>query len=257
MATLAASQRTGTSDDRFFLVTSLCMALLVFAGFSFHLFMGRSNFASPPVVHAHALVFMGWVVLYLAQNVLISANAVAWHKRLGWVGAGWMIAMVVLGTAVTVRLVQIGHAPFFFTPLMFLVMDPLSVITFAVLTTAAIVLRRQTQWHRRLHYSGMSLLLGPALGRLIPMPLLIPYAYEAVFLTVLIFPAIGIVADLRRSGKVHPAWWWGLGTIVGSTLLVEVIVHSPAGDALYRAVTAGTPGAATPARAYPPWPQHP
>lgn len=257
MATLAASQRTETRDDRFFLITSICMALVVFTGFSFNLAMGRSSFASPPIVHAHALVFMGWVVLYLAQNVLISADAVAWHKRLGWVGAGWVIAMVVLGTAVTIRLVRIGHAPFFFTPVQFLILDPMLILTFAGLTAAAIVNRRRTEWHRRLHYSGMALLLGPALGRLLPMPLLIPYAYEVDFLATLIFPVIGIVADLRRTGRVHPAFWWGLGAIVASTALVDVITYSPVGATLYRVTTAGSPGAQVPGYAYPPWPQHP
>lgn len=233
------------------------MAFVLFAGFSFQLAMGRSSFASPPIVHAHALVFMGWVVLYLLQNVFVATGAIALHKRLGWIGAGWMIAMIVLGIAVTLRLVETGRVPFFFTPLMFLVMDPMSVITFAGLTTAAIICRRQTQWHRRLHYSGMSLLLGPGLGRLLPLPLLIPYAYETLVLVILIFPMIGIIADLRRTGTVHPAWWWGIGTIVASTLLVEVIVHTPIGEAVYRSVTAGTPAATIGARVYPPWPTHP
>lgn len=254
MASVAAPQRVRT-DDRFFLITSIAMALIIFAAFSLQLGMGRSSFGgSPPIVHAHALVFMGWVVLYLLQNVFVASGAIAWHKRLGWVGAGWMIAMVVLGTIVTLRLVQGGHAPFFFTPLMFLVMDPLSVVTFAGLTTAAIVYRKRTQWHRRLHYAGMSILLGPALGRLLPLPLMIPYAFEATSLAVLVFPVIGVVADLRRSGRVHPAWWWGLGTIMAFNVAVEAIVLTPVGDAVYRGVTAGTPGAAKSPRAYPPPP---
>ena len=233
------------------------MTLVIFAGFSLQLGMGRSSFASPPIVHAHALVFMGWVVLYLVQNVFVATGSVALHKRLGWIGAGWMVAMVVLGTVVTVRLVQAGHAPFFFTPVMFLIMDPLSVLTFAGLSAAAIVYRRRTEWHRRLHYSGMCVLLGPAIGRLIPMPLLIPYAYEAVFVGVMIFPVIGIVADLRRTGRVHPAWWWGVGTIIASTLLVEAIVHTPVGGTIYRGVTAGTPGASKEPSVYPPFPSAP
>ncbi|MBE7608299.1 hypothetical protein G6O43_25645, partial [Salmonella enterica subsp. enterica serovar 4:-:1,2] len=67
--------------------------------------------------------------------------------------------------------------------------------TFAALIVAAIVRRRQTEWHRRLNFSGMALLLGPAYGRLLPMPFLIPYAYEVDTLAVLILPVIGIVFD--------------------------------------------------------------
>jgi hypothetical protein len=254
MASLAEPHPIVAKDDRFFFVTSLIMAAIVVAGFSLMIVTGRSSFASPPIVHAHAVVFMGWVVLYVTQNALVARGSIALHRRLGWIGAGWIVAMVVLGTVVTVRLVRLGHAPFFFPPALFLVLNPVSILTFAGLTAAAIVRRRQTEWHRRLHFSGMALLLGPAYGRLLPMPFLIPYAYEVDFLAVLIFPVIGIIADLRRSGKVHPAWWWGLGTIVGSTLLVEAIAYSPVGTALYHAATAGSPGASVAPLAYPPFP---
>lgn len=230
------------------------MAAIVVAGFSLMIVTGRSSFASPPIVHAHAVVFMGWVVLYVTQNALVARGSIALHRRLGWIGAGWIVAMVVLGTIVTVRLVRLGHAPFFFPPALFLVLNPVTILTFAALTTAAIVRRRQTEWHRRLHFSGMALLLGPAYGRLLPMPFLIPYAYEVDVLAVLIFPIVGMVFDLRRTGKVHPAWWWGLAAIIGSTVLSEAITYSPLGTALYRAATAGSPGASVAPLAYPPFP---
>ncbi|WP_232280374.1 hypothetical protein [Sphingomonas sp. PAMC 26605] len=233
------------------------MAATIFAGFSLSLALGRSSFGSPPIVHAHALVFMGWVVLYVAQNILATRGSIALHRRLGWVATGWVVAMVVLGTLVTIRLIRIGHAPFFFLPVQFLVLDPVVVLTFAGLTAAAIVLRRATQWHRRLHYCGMALLVGPALGRLLPMPLLIPYAYEVDVAAVLVFPLIGVVADIRRSGGVHPAWWWGIGTILASTVLIELITFSALGATLYALTVAGSPAAAVPGYAFPPFPGMP
>ena len=254
MASLAEPHSAVAKDDRFFFITSLIMAAIVVAGFSLMIVTGRSSFASPPIVHAHAVVFMGWVVLYVTQNALVARGSIALHRRLGWIGAGWIVAMVVLGTIVTVRLVRLGHAPFFFPPALFLVLNPVTILTFAALTSAAIVRRRQTEWHRRLHFSGMALLLGPAYGRLLPMPFLIPYAYEVDVLAVLILPIVGMVFDLRRTGKVHPAWWWGLAAIIGSTVLSEAITYSPLGTALYRAATAGSPGASVAPLAYPPFP---
>ena len=179
MATLAAVPNRSDDADRFFLWSALAMALTIFAGFSLQLAAGRSSFSAPPLVHAHALIFMGWVVLYVAQNVFVARDTMTLHRRLGWIGAGWMVAMVIMGCAVTLAMVRRGQVPFFFQPLQFLVFDPLAVITFAGLTTAAIMLRRQTEWHRRLHFCGMALLLGPAFGRLLPMPLLAPWSYEA------------------------------------------------------------------------------
>lgn len=254
MATVADHLTIAPKGGRFFLYTSIAMAVVIVAAFALQLGAGRSSFGAPPIVHAHAVVFMGWVVLYLAQNIFVARRARALHRALGWIGAGWMVAMVALGVIVTVRLVRMGHAPFFFTPLKFLLLNPVSVIAFAGLTIAAIAMRRDTSWHARLHYCAMANLLGPAFGRLLPMPLLIPYAFEATSVALLIFPAIGIVADLRGRAHVHPAWWWGTGVLVGSILLIELLAVSAPGLALYAAVTAGSPGAGVAPMAYPPAP---
>lgn len=256
MATIAQQSHGAatTSDDRFFVRAAFVMALVIVAGFSTQLAMGRSSFASPLLVHAHAIVFMGWVTIYVVQNVLATSGRIDLHRKLGWLAAGWMVAMVVLGCLVTVAMVRRGQVPFFFQPLHFLVFDPLAVFTFAGLTTAAIVMRRRTDWHRRLHFCGMSLLLGPAFGRLLPLPLFAPWSFEATAAATLIFPLIGVVADIRRSGHAHPAWRWGIGTIVGSLLLTEVIAYGPLGPPLYRAVTAGSPGAKVAPLDFPPPP---
>jgi len=82
---------------------------------------------------------------------------------------------------------------------------------------------------------------------LLPLPLLQPWAWETAFAVTLIFPAVGIWVDARRIGRVHPAWQWGLGVTFAAFFLVEAVTYSPVGAALYRAVTAGSPGAAVPA----------
>ncbi|MFN9848617.1 MAG: hypothetical protein ACK56C_09620 [Alphaproteobacteria bacterium] len=250
---LAPDQR----DDRFFLGAAIAMAVVLVAGFSVQLSMGRSSFSAPLMVHAHAVVFMGWLGIYLLQNIFVATGRSALHRRLGWIGAGWILAMLVLGCAVTVDMARRGEVPFFFRPLQFLVFDILSLLTFVGLTTAAIALRRQTGWHRRLHFCAMAILLGPGLGRLLPMPLLTPWAWEATFVVSLIFPLIGMWADHRRSGRVHPAWGRGLAAMFGMLLVVEAVTYSPFGEALYRAAVAGSPGEAVAPLAFPPPPGPP
>ncbi|MEA3081360.1 MAG: hypothetical protein QOD54_1028, partial [Sphingomonadales bacterium] len=148
-----------SADDRFFVRGAIVMALTIVAGFSFQHAMGRSTFASPPLVHAHAIIFMGWVAIYLTQNLLIGAGRVDIHRKLGWIALGWIFPMVLLGCLVTLAMVRRGQVPFFFRPLQVLVFDPMTLFTFAGLTLAAVTLRRRTDWHRRLHFCGMSLLL--------------------------------------------------------------------------------------------------
>ncbi|MEG3163058.1 hypothetical protein U1701_00450 [Sphingomonas sp. PB2P19] len=257
MATLAPRQQSGSADDRYFVMTSLLMAGIIFLGFSVQLAMGRSSFGAPLIVHLHALVFMGWVTIYVAQATFAATANRALHRRLGWLGTVWIAPMVVLGIAVTVLMVRRGHAPFFFPPAQFLVLNPLSVLTFAGLAWTAVALRRQTAWHRRLHYCGMAVLVGPAFGRLLPMPLLVPWAFEVTSACILLFPLAGIIADRRRTGRIHPASLWGAGIVALSILATDMLAYSPAGATLYRAVTAGSPGAVVAPYAFAPPPPGP
>jgi hypothetical protein len=247
MATIAGrSLSASRSDDGLFLGGAIAMTLVIVCGFSLQLAAGRSTFSSPLLVHAHAVVFMGWVALYLLQNIFVATGRMTLHRKLGWIATGWMVAMLVLGCAVTLAMARRGQVPFFFRPLHFLVFDPLSLFTFVGLTTAAIILRRQTDWHRRLHFCGMSMLLAPGFGRLLPLPLLAPWAWEATFAASLLFPLAAVAVDVRRTGRVHPAWTWGVATIFAFFVLVEGITYSPIGTAFYDAVTAGSPGAKIP-----------
>ena len=244
MATLAQQPPATTSgDERFFLRAAVLMTITIISGFSLQYLMGRSTFAAPIRVHIHAFFFMGWVGIYLLQNIFVATGRMRFHRRLGWIAAFWIVPMVVMGCYVTAAMVRNGTVPFFFRPLQFLVFDPVTVITFAGLTVAAVRMRRRTQWHRRLHYCGMSLLLMPAFRRLLPLPLLQPWAWEAAFAAAFLFPIGGVIADIRRSGRIHPAWHWGMAVMIGSFVLTEAITYSPAGTALYAAVTKGSPGA--------------
>ena len=254
MATTAYPQTRSANAESFWPIGALIMALVQVAGFSTSLAFGRSSFNAPIYVHIHAFLFFGWVWLFLLQSMLAERAGMALHRRLGWLAVGWIPAMVFMGIFVTVAMARRGNVPFFFQPLYFLVMDPVLVLTFAGLAGSAIALRRKTQWHRRLMFCGMAVLTGTGFGRLLPMPLMIPYAGEAALGATLLFPIAGVIRDLIRHGKVHPAWLWGIGAIVGGQLLVAIIIHSPVGDALYRVATQGSPGAAIAPMAYPPFP---
>jgi hypothetical protein len=258
MATVAEQPFVpSVGDERFFLRGAIIMAIIIAAGFSFQLAMGRSTFASPVRVHVHAILFMGWVAIFLTQNILVATGRIGLHRKLGWVAAAWMVSMVVSGIVVTVAMVRAGTVPFFFQPLHFLIFDPVAVLTFGGLTAAAILLRRRTEWHRRLHFCGMTILISPAFGRLLPMPLLQPWAWEAAFVASLLFPLAGMWADVRRSGQVHPAWKWGVAAVIGSFALTQAITYSPVGTAIYAKVTDGSKGAAVPPLEFQPPPEGP
>jgi hypothetical protein len=256
------SSAAGRSDEpvrseTFAVKLAIAMAVTVVAGFSLQLAMGRSSFGSPLRVHVHAVLFMGWVALFVTQTVLATRGPLALHRKLGWLAAGWMVAMIGAALTVIVRMAQNGTVPFFFTPQQFLIADPADLFAFAGLTVAAIAMRRQTDWHLRLHLGAMTLLTGPAFGRLLPLPLLVPYAFEAAAFATLVFPIAGMIRDKRVLGRVHPAWFVTLGAFAAYNVAYEAIGYSPVGAAIYRMATDGTPGAQIDPLAYPPPPAGP
>ena len=257
MATLHASRVPRTAERaerRFFLIMALVMALLNVAAFGMFAAMGISTFHAPLYVHVHALLFFGWVALYVAQNAFAASGAMALHRRLGWLGFGWAFAMILVGTFITVMDVRLGRVPFIFTPAYFLVMNPLNVLVFAGLLWAGIAVRRNTGWHRRLIYSAMATIMGPAFGRLLPPPILISAGVPVVICLLLAFIAIGALRDQIKYGRVHPAWAVGAAVQLGMWASISLIANSALGTAIYETAVAGSPAAHIPPHVKAPFP---
>jgi hypothetical protein len=254
MASIAPAQPQSGNADNFFRTMAIMMALVIVAGFSMQYLAGRSSFAARPLVHLHGLAFMGWVGIFVTQAWLATHGPISLHRKLGWIGAGWIILLLVMGSWISIDVTQRGTAPFFFRPQHFLIANPLSLIVFAGLSWAAIRLRRQTDWHMRLHICAMAAIIGPGFGRLLPMPLLIPYAFEIAGIAGLLFPLAGMIRDKRKFGRVHPAWLLGVLAILAVIPASHLIGNSAVGDAIYKAVTAGQPGANVPGLQFAPPP---
>lgn len=250
MATLAPHAPRMADNDRFYFGLALAMASVLVAGFGFNLGMGRSSFAVPLVWHVHAVVFMTWVGIFLAQTWFATRGPMVLHRRLGWIATFWVVLMVVMGIAITVATIRRGTTPFFFQPQHFVIANPLGLLAFAGLTFAAVRLRRATDWHRRLQICAFATLMGPGLGRLLPAPLFMPYAFEIPVIVGLLFLVPAMIRDRMRTGKVHLAWWWGIATILVTVLVARIVAPTSLGDAIYAAVTAGSPGAALPGMAF-------
>lgn len=243
MATVPFANGADRDEARFFFTMGCLMAATIVAGFSFNFIAGRSSLASPLLFHVHGLVMVGWMAIYLAQNALIFADNVALHRRLGWIAVLWVPLIVTTGMLMTRHSLQSYGGPPFFDKNQFLISNPLQLLGFAGLVAWAIIVRRNTGWHRRLMFCAFAVLVGPGIGRLFPMPLFIPYAWYVSVFVPLIFPLIGMLADRRRYGKAHPAWLWGIGTVLVLQIAADLVAYSPLGYAITGQVLAGTPGA--------------
>ena len=74
----------------------------------------------------------------------------------------------------------------------------------SAVTMARVMTQRQISppsEHDRFFVRG-TLLLGPGFGRLLPMPLLAPWAWKATFAATMLFPMVGMLADRRRDRRL-------------------------------------------------------
>lgn len=238
------------ADTGFFMIMAALMSVTIFAGFALNLAMGRSTFSVPAVYHVHAGIFFGWVALYMAQAWSITTGRVELHKSLGRLGYIWAPVMVAMGFAIMVASMRRAGGPFFFDQNEFLVSNTMLLVLFAVLVIVALRRQRYTGWHRRLMLVAMSILTGPGLGRLLPMPLLIPNAWRIMMVVTLVWPAIGMIRDWRSDGRVHPAYLWGVGAIIAVQVVADLIAYSAFGVSLTQSLLEGTPGGERPMHAY-------
>lgn len=110
---------------------------------------------------------------------------------------------------------------------LFLAMDILAILGFGVLTFTAICLREHAGWHKRLMLSGTVMVIGPALGRVAATLSFGDFTPFAVIAAMLLFLLAGIVFDFAVLRRVHPAYWWGVGSVVFVQAITGPIGFSP------------------------------
>ncbi len=146
--------------------------------------------------------------------------------------------MVPLGLATNLLAVKRGATPPFFTPAQMMAADGFDLLLFASLFTAAVLLRKQAAWHKRLMLCATVLLAWPAIGRLSPLRSfglsgIIPASIVLLILLALVGPAFDLVT--RR--RIHPAYLWGVGLIIAAQPLHALIAASPPVQALAHSLT--------------------
>ncbi|WP_327752603.1 hypothetical protein VVT58_09825 [Sphingobium sp. SJ10-10] len=228
MDAAASTVPASVRNNGFYLGMSVAIAATVIGGFGSFALRGFVDVGRVPYwVHVHGAVFVSWTLLFVMQNAFAHRGSMALHRRMGWVAVGLATAMVPLGVVTACMAVVLNRVPPFFTPTIFLALSALELIAFITLLTGAIRLRRSTEWHRRLMLCAMVAIIGPAFGRLLPMPLLGPWGGLAVMSGQMLFVAAGVVHDLASRGRVHPAYAVGAAVILVEGLAVPILAATP------------------------------
>lgn len=239
-ATAIGAVQRQARERRIFTGMAMLIAMTVIGGFGSFALRGMVDVARVPWwVHVHALSLIAWTLMFLAQTLLILRGRADVHRQLGWVAAGLACFLVPWGIVTSILAVQMGRIPPFFTPGVFLLLGPLDMLAFAGLTMAAVLLRNRSDWHKRLMLCGTIAMLEPAFGRILPMPLLGPWAGASATLMQLVYVGLAMHGDVRMWKAVHPAYVWGVAVIVARCVLVEVLGHMPVAASIAATLMAG------------------
>jgi hypothetical protein len=148
------------------------------------------------------------MVLLVVQSSLIAAGRTTLHRQLGVAGAALAVAMMGLGAYVAVTRFQAGlmEPPPGLPAGALLAVALASIVVFPVLFGAALLLRRRTDFHKRLVIVATLELVTAAVAR---WPGVTPLGPPAFFGITDLFLVALVVYDFTTRGRLHPATLWG------------------------------------------------
>jgi hypothetical protein len=221
--------------DRNFHLTLLALAwvgILMGFGGSISRHLAQKQPAYPLIVHVHGVVFLGWLVLFTVQILLVRWRKLAAHRQLGVAMAAVAVVMIFLGPATALhmqrlKLNQAGSDP------AFLSIQLTDLIAFGGLVAAGMWLRRDPASHRRLMLLGTLYITDAGFARWLGdrlsawwgggTPGFWAGSYAHITLLML---AVGVY-DLFTRRRVHPAWVAGLAWVGANQAVALALYGAP------------------------------
>lgn len=217
-------------DRQFFARMTIGIAVFVVFGFGQFAALGRVDYRHVPLwFHAHGALMLSWLTLAVVQTQLaarLSSPALALHRRMGWLALAYIAAIPLVGGMALYSALSQQLVPPFFSPPFFLALNACFLLGFAATVLLAVLRRRETAWHARLILAANIMLLDPALGRLLPMPLLGQNGEWLSMAAEMVPFAMLARHDQRQMGNVHPATMLGVGSNMALHILTALLAQS-------------------------------
>jgi len=196
----------------------------------------------PLIIHLHALVYVGWLVLLATQILLVRTGRVAVHRRLGMAALILLPLMLILGPVAAI--VAVAGNPYMPDKwIAWLSVQFTNAFGSAVLLAAGFLMRRNAPAHKRLMLMGTIALTEPGFGRIWEAQLsalwgdgYLPLYISTYMGTVLLMVAVGVY-DLATRKRLHPAYIAAALWIFANELLADWLFHQPGWLAAMKAMT--------------------
>jgi hypothetical protein len=234
--------------SKFYLTMAGVFIAIAFGGFfeTYWLQVARGTFNGSAMLHLHGILFFAWTLFFFSQARLVANRKLRSHRSWGLLGISLATAMLFAGLTVAIQGLHarvdagegdVGRA--------FVIVPVTAILAFAGFAAAAIANVRRPEWHKRFMLVATVSVLQAAIARFFFLaatgggpgmrPGLFPpppdrAVFMGAFVTDLLLVA-AMVHDRRSHGRVHAAYWWGLGLTVAVQLSRPLIAHT---DAWYR-----------------------
>jgi hypothetical protein len=222
--------------SRFFLVMAIVLFLPVAVGFGPTFFLrpwsGAKDYLGGPFpVHLviHGSVLSAWYLLFIVQTTLVAAHRVDLHRRLGVIGVGLAVAVVVASVVTIVR--SVPRATILGLPaevsLGIVLGDTAALVGFVAYVAGGVYLRRNAAAHKRLMLLAATVIVGPAFSTARPIGrALEPWLPGSG----LVFPIACMLAlvvyDVVTRKRVHPATLFGIAMFFATAVAVGIVGFS-------------------------------
>jgi hypothetical protein len=216
------------AENRRFLgyfLSAVLISAIMFVGFAKNFYL-RAWIGTRPMtamVHVHGLIMTAWILLFLAQTLLVANGRSDLHRKLGVIGAFLALIVVALGLYTISNSILRRHPdanPNLFA-LLFVAFDGLSLLLFGGLVIAALRVRRRPQVHRRLMLMALVSLLPPAFGRFAAY--FTHVGVSEIVLGLMCATVLScIVIDKVRHRRPHPALVWPGALVVAVNISTYV-----------------------------------
>jgi hypothetical protein len=247
------SQSVPRRTPGFYFGFAIACALVAFLGFAptYWLPLLSGSLQIPPLVHLHAALQFGWVLLFIAQAGLAGSGRLALHRVLGPFGVMLAAALLVFGVIAAIHSFHLqaaaGHAE---QARAFMIAPISNILFFAACVGIAASQFRQPEIHKRLMVLATVSVLTPAIARVFLIAItggttIAPPPIEVTIVPSMVTNLLLVVAmvhDRRAHGRVHRVYWIGGGLLLATQLLRIPFAHTP----LWRSIADGLIGLGAP-----------
>lgn len=225
-----------SKETRNFFLAHLLLLCIVLLGFG-RTFYLRSLFLSqplPPLLLLHGVALTLWYGIVVIQGMLALTGHRGWHARIAWLAIPVIACVMISGFLVNMQVaIQITSAN---SPEnMFVWANFMSLVSFLILVSAGVLLRRKMAVHHRLIFFASLAIIGPAFARFAFWPAIgLGLAAAPIFAIggMLLLVALAIVYDLALLRRVQGATLAGLAGVLVPLIAGTAVAISGVGFGL-------------------------